>query len=80
MYVPTEKASEGVEGIGDEFKFHLVKWSKICTLIISWGLRVKTLIQFNRALLVKWLWRYAREMESLWRLVVDNKCDSLRGG
>jgi hypothetical protein len=34
-------------GIGDEFKFYLVKWSKICTLIFSMGLGVKNLIQFN---------------------------------
>jgi hypothetical protein len=34
-------------GIGYEFKFYLVKWSKICTMIISGGLWVKNLIQFN---------------------------------
>jgi hypothetical protein len=39
--------------IGDEFKFHLVKWLKICTLIISWDVGMKNLIQFNRALLGK---------------------------
>jgi hypothetical protein len=31
-------------GIGEEFKFHLVKWLKICTPIILESLRVKNLI------------------------------------
>jgi hypothetical protein len=43
------------------FKFHLVNWSKICSLILLGGLEVKNLIQFNRALLEKLLWRYATE-------------------
>jgi hypothetical protein len=38
-------------GLGDEFKFRLVKWSKICTAVKSGGLGVKNLIQFNRPLL-----------------------------
>jgi hypothetical protein len=40
-------------GIGDEFKFHLVHWSK--TLKVSVGLGVRNMIQFNRAFLGKWL-------------------------
>jgi hypothetical protein len=65
-------------GIGDEF--HLVKWSNICTLISSGGLGVKNLIQFNQAILGKWLWRYTTEREALWRTVVSIKYDSKRGG
>jgi hypothetical protein len=34
----------------DEFKFHLVNWSRICTLMKSGGLGVRNLIQFKRAL------------------------------
>lgn len=34
----------------------------------------------NRALLGKWFWQYATKMEALWRLVVDIKYNSLRGG
>jgi hypothetical protein len=28
----------------------------------------------------KWLWRYGREREALWRLVIDAKFESLKGG
>jgi hypothetical protein len=38
------------------------------------------MIQLNRALLGKWLWRFATMMEALWRKVVDIKCDSMRRG
>jgi hypothetical protein len=38
------------------------------------------LIQFNQALLGKWLWRFAKEREALWRLVIEVKYGSLRGG
>jgi hypothetical protein len=38
------------------------------------------LIRFNRALLGKWLWRYATERETLWRLVLAAKYESMRGG
>jgi len=36
------------------------------------------MIQFNRALLGKW--RFAMEMDALWRKVVDIKYGSMRGG
>ena len=34
------------DGIGEEFKFHLVSWSKVCYLILE-GLRVYILLLFN---------------------------------
>jgi hypothetical protein len=67
-------------GINKVFKFHLVKWSKICSPMQTGGLGVRNLIQFNNALLGKWLWRYAMEREVLWRLVVETKYDIMRGG
>jgi hypothetical protein len=39
----------------DGFKFHLVNWSKICSLMLSGGLGVRSLIQFDQAILKKWL-------------------------
>jgi hypothetical protein len=67
-------------GIGDEAKFHLVNWNKICTPLHAGGLGAHNFIQFNRVLLGKWLWRYGREREALWQLVIDAKFESLKGG
>ncbi|KAG7950083.1 hypothetical protein I3843_13G094100 [Carya illinoinensis] len=66
-------------GLGDEFKFHLVKWKQVCRSIPGGGLGVRNLRVFNRALLGKWLWRFAREPDSLWKLVIEKKYGSLWG-
>lgn len=42
-------------GMGDEFKHHLVGWDKVCTPKEKGGLRVRSLVLFNKALLDKWL-------------------------
>jgi hypothetical protein len=51
-------------GIGEEFKFHLVNWSKVCSPISSGGLGIRNLRFFNKALLGKWPWRYVHEREA----------------
>jgi hypothetical protein len=66
--------------MGDEFKFHLVKWDTICNPIQSGGLGVRNLTMFNGALVSKWLWRYGHEREALWRRVIDFKYGSEVGG
>jgi len=38
-------------GMADGFKFHLVSWTKVCTLIAEGGLGVQNLLVFNLALL-----------------------------
>uniref|UniRef100_A0A2N9F8U3 Reverse transcriptase domain-containing protein n=1 Tax=Fagus sylvatica TaxID=28930 RepID=A0A2N9F8U3_FAGSY len=67
-------------GLGTEEKFHLVSWSKICEPVCRGGLAIKNLRSFNQALLGKWLWRYGRERDALWRRVVEAKYGSLWGG
>jgi hypothetical protein len=46
------------DGLGEESKFHLVKWSKVCSPISDGGLGIRNFLLFNHALLGKWLWRY----------------------
>ena len=37
-------------GLGDEFKYHLVSWSQVCSLITEGGLGISNLLMFNRVL------------------------------
>ena len=67
-------------GLGEEFKYHLVSWSKICDPIRNGGLAIRNLQRFNQALLGKWLWQYGSDREALWRQVVDAKYGSMWGG
>ncbi|KAG2719696.1 hypothetical protein I3760_02G002200, partial [Carya illinoinensis] len=66
-------------GLGEEFKFHLVKWEQVCRPISGGGLGVRNLKMFNRVLLGKWLCRFANEHDSLWKLVVAKKYGGLWG-
>jgi hypothetical protein len=50
--------------LGEEFKYHLMSWSKVCTLISEGGLGIRNLMMFNCALLGKWLWHYEIEREA----------------
>jgi hypothetical protein len=40
-------------GMGEEFKFHLISWTKVCTLISEGGLEVRDLLVLNWTLLGK---------------------------
>jgi hypothetical protein len=51
-------------GIGEEFKFHLVNWPKVFSPVREGRLGIRNLRCFNRALLGKWLWRFASEPEA----------------
>jgi hypothetical protein len=64
-------------GAINEFKLHLVYCSKICSLKQTGGLGIRNLIQFNQAMLGKWLWCNTTKRELLWRLVVETKYDSM---
>jgi hypothetical protein len=67
-------------GVGEECKYHLVKWSKVCSPLSEGGLGLRKLVDFNHALLGKWLWRYGHEREAWWRGVVEVKYGSMWGG
>lgn len=46
------------------------------------GLGIGSFTHFNTALLAKWLWRFAVEINAMWRIVIANKYDLIfgRGG
>jgi hypothetical protein len=66
--------------MGEELKFHLVSWARVCTPISKGGLGIRSLVLFNRALLGNWLWRFGMERDAWWRVAVDSKFGSLWGG
>jgi hypothetical protein len=67
-------------GMGDETKFHLVNWHRVCSPIKVGGLGVRNIIKFNQALLGKWILRFSQERGALWRSVIEVKYGSVRGG
>ncbi|XP_040989997.1 uncharacterized protein LOC121237354 [Juglans microcarpa x Juglans regia] len=66
-------------GLGEEFKFHLVKWEMVCCPISNGGSGIRNVRVFNRSLLGQWLWRYIKEPEALWKTVIENKYGGLGG-
>ncbi|RVX02717.1 LINE-1 reverse transcriptase-like [Vitis vinifera] len=53
-----------------ERKVHLVKWEIVCGDKGRGGLGLRKLGLLNKALLGKWIWRYACERENLWKQVI----------
>ena len=61
-------------------KTHLVGWDKVCAPIANSGLGIRKLTTFNKALLGKWLCRFGKEENWLWRKVVASKFGEEWGG
>ena len=59
--------------IGDDYKIHLVNWSKICRPVKNERIDIRCLRRFNSALLAKWLWHYGLEFDAFWRRVIGVK-------
>ncbi|RVX23479.1 putative ribonuclease H protein [Vitis vinifera] len=56
-----------------EGKIHLVNWKVICTDKDKGGLGLRKLAMLNKALLGKWIWRYACDKDNLWKQVITMK-------
>ena len=54
-------------------KIHLVKWEVVCTDKNKGGLGLRKLALLNKALLGKWIWRYACDKDNLWKQVIMTK-------
>ncbi|KAE8668570.1 Dynamin-2B [Hibiscus syriacus] len=62
-------------------KFHWVSWKNVCKPLCNGGLGVLDLNLINRALLGKWVWKFANEKESQWKKLLCSKynvsCNSM---
>ena len=56
-----------------EGKIHLVNWEVVCTNKEKGGLGLRKLAILNKALLGKWIWRYACDKYNLWKQVIKVK-------
>ena len=63
-----------------EKKPHLVNCATVCTdkKVGGWG--VRGLHKLNKALLGKWIWRFANERNSLWREAIRREFGEMQGG
>jgi hypothetical protein len=55
---------------GESSKSVWVKWNSILTAKEKGGLGVASLFALNRALMLKWVWRFFVQRESLWARVI----------
>nr|CAN68550.1 hypothetical protein VITISV_027787 [Vitis vinifera] len=60
-----------------ERKIHLINWEVVCTQKESGGLGIRKIDLLNKALLGKWIWRFAFEEDFFWRRVVGVKYGQL---
>ncbi|KAM0033324.1 putative RNA-directed DNA polymerase [Helianthus debilis subsp. tardiflorus] len=65
-------------GSGEVKKMSWVSWEAVTKPIKEGGLGLSILKVDNEALLIKWLWRYFTENQSLWRKVIDSLHGSRR--
>ena len=56
-----------------ERKVHLINWEVVCTQKEKGGLGIWKIDLLNKALLGKWIWRFAFEKDNLWKKAIGVK-------
>ena len=57
-------------GSAPEKKIPLVSWATVCSEKNKCGIGVKSFSKMNKALLSKWSWRFANDINALWRKTI----------
>lgn len=57
----------------DKRRYHLVKWEEVKCPIELGDLGLGSLLDLNRTLLGKWIWRYWVRKDSLWKKIIKVK-------